>query len=65
VISAVIGLAYLNWQSGRWRSPGFQVGSHEALPGSIVIASCKRLNGCDGPVGGVLDESRHDVEKAG
>jgi hypothetical protein len=45
--------------------PGFQVGSHEALPGSVIIASYQRLNGCDGSVGGVLDESRHDVEEAG
>jgi hypothetical protein len=45
--------------------PGFQIRSHEALPGSIVIASCQGLNGCDGSVGGVLDESRHDAEEAG
>jgi hypothetical protein len=45
--------------------PGFQVGSHETLPSSVVIASCQRLDGCYGSVGGVLDESRHDVEEAG
>jgi hypothetical protein len=45
--------------------PGFQIGSHEALPGSVVIASGQRLNGCDGPVGGVLDERRHDAKEAG
>jgi hypothetical protein len=30
--------------------PGFQVRSHEALPGSVIIASCQRLDGCDGSV---------------
>ncbi|KAF3399818.1 hypothetical protein F1880_008357 [Penicillium rolfsii] len=45
--------------------PSFQVGSHEALLGRVVIAARQRLNGCDGSVGGVLDESGHDDEEAG
>ena len=39
--------------------PGFEIGGHKTFPGREVVASCQRLDGRDGPLRRVVDQSRH------